>query len=251
MPEPLIAFIDIETAPIEGFSWEIYDTSLIHVVKPTYMLCFAVKWSHKKDVETFALCDYPDYAKDRTDDRLLVGDLWKVMDRADIIVAHNGDSFDIKKSNARFIVHGLPPPSPAKTVDTLKIARKHFRFDSNKLDNIGRYLGVGRKLPHTGKDLWLGCMAGDPKSWRVMRRYNAQDVRLLEAVYYKVRSWSSSHPDLRVWTGRTGCPACKSQNIQCRGFNVAKSRKTQRTQCRDCGHWYSGRIIRDENAVAS
>jgi hypothetical protein len=48
---------------------------------------------------------------------------------------------------------------------------------------LGHFLGIGRKLNHTGKALWLGCMSGDPKSWKKMRRYNQQDVRLLEAVY--------------------------------------------------------------------
>lgn len=245
MPEPRILFVDIETAPIKGFTWEMFEANVMHVVQPTYMLCYAYKWADKDKVSTSALCDYPGYEKDKENDAALVTDLHKLMSSADIIIAHNGDSFDIKKSNARFIVHGLEPPPPFKTIDTLKIARRYFKFDSNKLDNIGRYLQVGRKMPHTGKDLWLGCMAGDPKSWRIMRRYNAQDVRLLEAVYLKLRSWNKTPPDVRAYTGRTGCPVCQSKNVQCRGFNVAKTRKTQRMQCRDCAHWFTGRTIKE------
>lgn len=246
MPEPNIAFLDIETAPISGLSWTIWDTNLIHVIEPTFILCYAIKWAGQETVKTHALCDYPGYKRNKACDKALLSELWKALDKADIVVAHNGDAFDIKKINSRLLVHGFEPPSPYKTIDTLKIARKHFKFDSNKLDNIGLYLQVGRKLPHTGKDLWLGCMSGDARAWRTMRRYNAQDVRLLESVYEKVKPWASSHPDLRAYTGRTGCPVCKSQKVQCRGFNVAKIRKTQRMQCQDCGHWYAGRVIRDE-----
>src|SRR5437868_14709279 len=104
-------------------------------------------------VTTFALPDYPLYKRDRTDDRALVKDLWKMMNEADIIVAHNGNSFDIKYANTRFIVHRLDPPAPYKSADTLKIARQVARFPSNKLDELARTFGIDRKLPTTGKHL--------------------------------------------------------------------------------------------------
>lgn len=240
MGSPLIAYLDIETAPISGLSWTIYDTNLIHVIEPTFILSYAIKWEGQTRVKTHALCDYPLYAKNKLSDRELAKTLWADIDKADIIIAHNGDQFDLKKINSRLVVHGFPPPSPYKTIDTLKVARRHFRFDSNKLDNIGRYLGVGRKLAHTGKDLWLGCMNGDPASWKVMRRYNAHDVVLLEAVYQKLKAWDSSHPNLALYDDTPGCPKCRSTRIQHRGFNVAKTRKTARMHCQDCGGWFSG-----------
>lgn len=241
---PKIALIDIETAPILGYVWTMFEANVIHVVQPTYMLCFAVKWLGQKKTKTYALCDYPGYAKDKENDKALVTDLWRILDQADIVCAHNGDSFDIKKTNSRFAVHGLLPPSDYKTIDTLKFARRSFKFDSNKLDNIGRYLQVGRKMPHTGKDLWLGCMAGNPKSWKTMRRYNAQDVNLLEQVYIKLRPWAQSHPSLTVYDGRRGCPRCLSPRMQRRGVRVQKTRKYERFQCQDCGSWDTGAIIK-------
>lgn len=244
MTSPKIAFFDIETSPIKGLSWTIFDTNLIHVIDPTFMLCYSLKWSHKKAVKTRALCDYEGYENNKLCDKALATELHQDMSEADIIVAHNGDSFDIKKSNARFIVHGLPPPNPFQTIDTLKIARRHFKFDSNKLDNIGRYLGVGRKMPHTGKDLWLGCMDGDAKSWRTMKRYNAQDVHLLEAVYTKIRGWSAAHPDLRPYSDRLGCPKCPSTHIQRRGTRIAKTRRYQTYQCQECGGYFNGELVK-------
>lgn len=241
--EPAIAFLDIETAPIRGLSWEIYDTNLIHVEEPTFILCYAIKWKGQKKVATHALCDFPLYKKDKSNDIDLIRKLWDDLDSADIVIAHNGDAFDIKKINARFLVHGLQPPTPFKTVDTLKIARRHFRFDSNKLDNIGRYLQVGRKLAHTGKDLWLGCMRGEPDAWRLMRRYNARDVELLESVYEKLKAWSPGHPVLTSYLApspRVACPTCTSTNTHRRGWNVARHKKTPRFQCQDCGHWFYG-----------
>jgi uncharacterized protein YprB with RNaseH-like and TPR domain len=239
-PGPRVAFFDIETAPIKGYTWTMYEANVLSVERPTYLLSYAMKWAGQKTVHTRCLPDYKLYSKDKENDRELAKDLWKMMDEADVIVGHNGDAFDIKKANARFITHGLTPPSPSKTVDTLKIARRVFKFDSNKLDSIGVYLGVGRKLPHTGIHLWLGCMAGDPKSWRLMRRYNAQDVRLLEQVYLKVRAWAANHPDLRIYSGEGGCPVCRSQNIWNKGLSWSGRGARQRIQCQDCGKYFQG-----------
>ncbi len=244
MAAPKVAFIDIETAPITALVWNMFDTNVIHVIEPTYILSYAIKWRGEKKITTRALCDYRGYAKRKSYDGALVKDLWKDLDQADIIIAHNGNRFDIPKINSRLIVHGHRPPSPFKTIDTLIIARRCFKFDSNKLDNIGRYLEVGSKLSHTGKELWVGCMEGDPKSWRIMKRYNAQDIVLLESVYEEIKPWDKSHPNLAIYDDTPGCPTCRSSNVQNRGFNVAKTRKTQRLHCRDCGAWFAGKTIK-------
>lgn len=222
-----------------------FDTNVIHVIEPTYILCYAIKWMGEKKITTHALPDYPGYSKNKKSDRALCADLWKDLDHADFIIAHNGDAFDIKKIKSRLLVHGYRRPSPFKTIDTLKISRREFKFDSNKLDNIGRYTKLGGKMPHTGMDLWIGCMdRDDPKSWRTMRRYNARDVALLEGVYEKLKSWDKSHPSLTANDDAPGCPTCRSTDVQRRGFNVAQKRKTQRMHCQNCGAWFPGAIIK-------
>ena len=212
------------------------------------MLSFAYKWLGEKKIHVHSLNDYTGYKLHRESDKLLVIDLWELLDHADIAVGHNADRFDLRKSNARFIAHGLAPPSPYKSIDTLKIARKHFKFDSNRLDDLGAYLGVGRKLPHTGKHLWLGCMNGDAKAWRTMRRYNAQDVALLERVYLKLRPWSSSHPNLNLYTRASACQVCQSPQIIRNGRRVLRSGYRQQFRCQSCGHqFYDGPIMRYED----
>jgi DNA polymerase elongation subunit (family B) len=240
---PRIAYIDIETAPILANVWTLHEANAIWVERDTFLLCFAVMWDGFKTVKTFALPDYKTYQKDKHNDKELVGDLFRVLDSADIIVAHNGDAFDIKKINARLAVHGFPPPSPFKTIDTLKLARRTFKFDSNKLDNIGRYIGCGRKIQHSGADLWRECIKGSNKSWIVMRKYNAHDVKLLHSVYQRLKPWAKSH-DLRVYSGAHGCPTCLSTNIQRRGVSIARTRRYQRYHCQSCGHWFSGELLK-------
>jgi DNA polymerase elongation subunit (family B) len=242
-----ILLLDIETAPSVGYVWGKYDQNVIEFERDWYMLSFAYKWLDKAGVTVKAIPDYKGYTKDVQDDGNLIKDLWEVLNAADIVVAHNGDSFDIKKSNARFLTHGLPPPASYKTVDTLKIARKHFRFDSNKLGDLGEYLGVGGKMPHIGFAIWRGCMQNDPKSWQVMKDYNAQDITLLEAIYLRLRPWAS-HPDVNLYSddaGKGHCPSCGSGHVQRRGKVIAKTRAYQRWNCQGCGAWFQGDIIKN------
>ena len=202
------------------------------------MLSLAAKWLGDTKTKVHCLCDYPSYKKNKRDDRALLRTTAAYLDEADVVIAHNGDNFDLKKINARLLINNIPNPSPYKTIDTLKICRRHFKFESNKLDNVAQHLGVGRKLPTQGKDTWLGCMDGDPKSWGVMREYNRHDVEpLLEGVYYKLRPWATTHPDLSRYSGN-GCPRCQSTHIQSRGPDKYKP-GYQRLRCMGCGHWHS------------
>lgn len=235
--EPRILFFDIETAPSLGYFWEMFETNIIGVERHGYMLSFSAKWLDQKDVVSYALSDFKGYNPSKPNDKKLVQKLSELLDLADIVVAHNGDRFDITTTNTRLIANGFGPPEPFKTIDTLKIARSRFRFPSNKLDELGQYLGVGRKLPTTGKHLWFGCMKGDKDAWKNMKAYNAQDVILLEKVYLKLRPWAKNHPNLNTWTRDDGCPYCGSDRLQSRGYEPTQAGLVQRFKCNNCLHW--------------
>jgi hypothetical protein len=242
--EPRILFIDIETAPIIMAAWQTYEANAVWVERDTYILSFAAKWSDGK-VKTYALPDYPRYKTHKHDDRHLVAELWKMLEAAHIVVAHNGISFDLKKIRARMAVHRMKPCSGFRVVDTLRESRKHFKFDSNKLDNLGRYLQEGRKIPNSGAHLWRGCCNGDAKSWRIMRRYNAQDVLLLERVYERLKPWMTTHPNVNLYTGRNACPSCQSTRFKGAGLHYLQTTKRQRFKCLDCGKKWCGDIVRE------
>jgi len=191
-------------------------------------------------MQTHALPDFKSYKPGSENDLLLATELWKLLDEADVVIAHNGDQFDIKKTNARFAFYNLPPPSPYKTIDTLKVARRYFNFTSNKLDDLGNYLGYGRKLVHTGFNLWKGCMTGDPKAWKKMIDYNKRDVVLLEKIYLHFRPWIQNHPNTAILSDKSGCPNCSSTQIQKRGLGITKSGTYQRLQCMSCKAWSHG-----------
>lgn len=244
MAKPKILLYDIETAPILGYTWALFDQNVIAVERDWYILAFAYKWLGEDQVRSFGLPDYPGYKPEAHDDEKLCVDLHRVLDEADVVIGHNLDAFDNKKSNARFVYHGMKPPSPSKTIDTLKLAKKHFKFDSNRLNSLGQFLGVGQKAPTGGFELWKGCMSGDPESWVKMKKYNTQDVVLLERVYEQLRPWATALPDLSGHLGNHACPSCSGNRLQRRGTTISRTRKYQRFQCQDCGHWSKGEIIK-------
>lgn len=237
-----VLFWDIETAPILGTAWANYDTNLIWVVEDWYILCFAYKWQGGK-TQVISLPDFKLYKKDPKNDIEVVKALQALFEEADITIAHNGDRFDVRKTNARILKHNLPRPIPPKTIDTLKVSRKNFALTSHKLDDLGEYLGVGRKIK-TDKDLWEGCVAGDMKAWKKMKKYNIQDVELLERVYNKLLPWIDNHPSLSILENRPdSCPNCGGTNVIARSkYHPTKTQAYQYHQCNDCGHPVKVRI---------
>lgn len=237
-PPSNILVLDVETSPNVGFAWAKWEQNLIKIIKERQLLCFAYKWlGHPTKV--IALPDFKNY-RPGCDDKELLKPLHELLDQAQFVIAQNGDQFDFKRINARFIFHGMQPPSPYKTIDTLKIAKARFGFNSNKLDDLGAYLGVGRKVKHSGFDLWEGCMAGNMKDWAMMKQYNKQDVDLLERIYLKFRPWHKLHPNVTNDEKEVRCPKCNSTELQSRGTVFTQTMQYKRFQCQSCFGWCRG-----------
>jgi DNA polymerase elongation subunit (family B) len=235
-----ILIFDLETAPNLAYVWDMYEQNVIANKQERYILSVSYKWLHEKKVYSYALPDFKLYKKDPTNDRELVKELRFLFDEADIVIAHNGNEFDIKMANAAFLRHGLRPPSPFRSIDTLKILRSNFRLNSNKLNDVGELLGIGEKVETGGWKLWEGCIRGDKSAWEKMVRYNKNDVILLEKVYLKLRGWMNQHPSLNSFSGVDNCPSCGSDHLHARGWSYSNLSRRKRYQCQNCGRWSSG-----------
>jgi DNA polymerase elongation subunit (family B) len=240
MPDlPKVLVFDIETMANLAYVWGKYEQNVISFEKEWYMLTFAYKWLGEKKSYVKALPDYKGYKNDKTNDKRLCKELWELFDEADVLISHNGDAFDIKKAQARFAFHGFSPPKPFKSIDTLKVARRYFKFTSNKLDDLGHTLGLGGKIETGGWELWKGCAVDDdPKAWKKMKLYNKRDITLLEDVYMELRPWMNNHPNYNIYMDtQYNCPVCHSDNLHKRGFAPTRASKQQRYVCLDCGTW--------------
>lgn len=246
--KPNVLLFDIETSPNLAYVWGKWEQDVIAYKREWYIISFSAKWLRGEQI-TKALPDYKGYKRNKHDDKALVKHLWKLFDKADILVAHNGDQFDIKKVSARFSFHGINPPSPYKSADTKKIAKRYYNFNSNSLNDLGQYLKLGKKVKTGGFDLWLDCIEKDqPKAWKLMKKYNAQDVRLLEKVYLHFLPFDRSHPNMGMWIG-LACPKCGSKSMVGRGIARTTTGGYHKLQCKNCGGWSNSKIKQEKIAT--
>jgi len=235
-PKLKILFYDIESLPNKGFIWNTRDPSGQHMItKDEAIMTIAYKWLGDKKGKVLV-------TKKPYSDKEILKEFAKVWAKADYVVGHYSDKFDQKYVAYRLLVNGLDPLAPVKAVDTYKMARKHFKFVSNRLDFIGRILGVGRKNPMGWSD-WEACANGNAKALEKMAKYNLQDVELLEAVFMKMLPHCSSCPinfNILIGADVHCCPSCGTALVQKRGYILNKTRKLQRYQCMVCAAWSSG-----------
>jgi hypothetical protein len=243
MTGPRIVTLDIETSPIIAYCWSLWkqNIGLNQIIADWSILSFCYKWLGEKKTHYLDVFGQEDL---RDDMKLLLA-LWKVLDEADIVVTQNGISFDIKKINARFLAAGLPPPSPFKQVDTKVEASKIARFTSNKLEWLAQVLTDEKKDKHNefpGFELWTECLKKNPKAWRVMRKYNPQDVVSTELVYLRLRPYMEGHPNVNVYDEGedTRCPHCGSDDIVQKGYRFTQVGKYPRYRCNHCHTWSRG-----------
>lgn len=245
MTKPRILFWDIESLPIIKRDWSLYPSfgNYKEVIHDWSIICISYKWAGENKTYRVSVTDNK-RKLDRTtvrDDSSLLRAFVPVLEEADWAVAHNGDKFDVKKLRARLVINGLSPNAPFKQYDTLKVAKREFGFTSNRLDDLGVMLGVGRKIK-TDYDLWIGCENADLAALHKMGMYCNGDVRLLERVYNKIKVFDTQHPNMNVIQDTAlCCQTCGSSKVQKRGYrlNTRVGDRFQRFKCMACGSWGS------------
>lgn len=162
-----------------------------------------------------------------------------LLDEADAVVTWNGDGFDLPILNKEFLLVGLKPPAPYKSVDLLQTSRKRFRFTSNKLAFVAKQLGCTPKQDNRGHELWLDCMNRKPSAFREMLEYNRGDVVTLAEIYERFIPWIKGHPNHALYSEVVDdqCPHCGSTKLQARGYARTARLIYQRVQCNGCGAW--------------
>ena len=227
-----ILHVDLETAPNLGYFWGLWQQNISHehVETNSYVLCWSAKWDGRRGI-TYASVQH-------NTPKVMLQKIHTLLDQADIVVHYNGSSFDIPILNKEFLKQGLKPPAPYRQIDLLRICRSSFRFDSNKLDAVTKYLGMQTKMKHRGFQLWVGCMRGDKKCWKEMERYNRRDVVILERLYHRLLPWIAQHPLLRLCLNQLACPKCGSKRTQRRGCVATRAASFYRFQCLHCGGWF-------------
>lgn len=249
--KPIITLLDIETAPLLGNVWGLWDQTvgLNQIEKEWRILSFCAMplEGRKKDMV------YLDNrgANDPRDDAALLEHLWSVLNVSDFIIAQNGKKFDSRKIQARLIAERFVPPSPYQVIDTMLMAKEVAAFTSNKQEWLTDHLTDNNKKDShkefPGFELWKECLAGNPRAWRCMEKYNRKDVWSMRDLYLALRPWAKTHPNVAIYaeSDKAACPRCGSHHFKQEGWTFTNAGKYERMHCGSCGGWSKGRYTRN------
>lgn len=231
-------FFDIETSPNIGLFWEAgykknIDSS--NIIKERAIICICYKWEEEREV-------YSLQWDAKQNDKAMLFKFIEVANVATELVGHNGDKFDLAWIRTRCLFHGIPMFPRYTTIDTLKIARSTFKFNSNKLNYIADYLGFGQKIKTTF-GLWKDIVLNkNKKAMEDMIKYCKKDVILLEKVFVALYKHTENKTHYGVIFGgnRGTCPECGSDDLMRSNVRVMASgiRKIQ-YKCRTCHKFHS------------
>jgi uncharacterized protein YprB with RNaseH-like and TPR domain len=229
-------YFDIETSPNVGLFWQAGYKQKIdysNIIKERAIICICYKWEDEKEV-------YEVHWDRNQDDKKLLTEFIKVANQADELIGHNGDKFDLPWIRTRCLLHEIEMFPNYTTVDTLKIARNKFRFNSNRLNYIAQYLGIGQKIK-TEFNLWKDIVLNkDADAMDKMIKYCKKDVVLLEKVhkYLSKHVYNKTHFGVIFGSDRGSCPECGSDQL-----TIAKRRVTAtglkkiQFKCKVCGKY--------------
>lgn len=231
-------YFDIEVSANIGFFWTSgfkLNIGTENIIKERSVICICYKW--EDDKETHFLT----WDKKQCDKKMLQAFV-KVANEADELVGHNGDKFDLAWIRTRCLFHGIDMFPNYVTIDTLKVARSKFKFNSNKLNYIAQYLGIGSKIK-TEFDLWKDiALKNCPVAMAKMVKYCKMDVILLEKVHKKLNNHIASKTHYGVIFGedRGSCPECGSDDLVKNNKRTLASGLVKiQLRCNNCGKYHS------------
>lgn len=239
--KPRILVFDLETAPVTAYTWGLWDQNIAlnQIKQDWHLLAWSAKWYGDPASKTMYMDNR--HKAQVQDDKHLIVELSKLLNKADIIITQNGEKFDVRKLNARAVIHGLPPIKPCKSTDLLKESRKVFAFTSHKLEYMANVLNTKyKKLKHKeypGFELWSAILAGDKRAWKVMQKYCMRDVLATEELYQKLQGWIRTQNMACYIDDAIMRCKCGSDKLTKEGYAHTEAGKYQIYHCRACGKW--------------
>ncbi len=231
-------FFDIETSPNMVFSWNVGNKLSIgydNIIQERAIICICWKWEHEKKVHSLTW--------DKGCDKKMLEKFIKVMNEAGEILGHNSINFDEKWVRTRCLFHNIPMFPSYQSLDTLRLARSGFRFNSNRLDYIGKYLNLGEKMDNGGLRTWKEIVLNNSQvAMDRMVKYCKKDVLLLENIYKRLKRYThhKTHIGVIMGKGKCSCPECGSDKT-----HVSKTRYSatgavkKQLECKSCRKYFT------------
>lgn len=214
--------LDIETKPNKVYTWGTFNQNIAlnQIIESSGMICFAARFLGESKMHFHSVHS--------GSHKKMVTAVRDLLDECDGLITYNGISFDVPIIRWEILKHRLQPPSGFKQIDLYR-TMKTMKMTSRKLDYVSGELGIGQKTTHEGMPLWTACMKGDPRAWKLMEKYNKNDVALTEKLFGEIQDWIPNlprEPNL-----------CKHEHKQKRGYYMTAQSVYQRYRCNNCGSW--------------
>jgi len=240
MKEPRIMFFDIETKPVKAWIWRTGKQYVPHnmIVDGEHfdIICICWKWLGEKKVHAL------DWGKSQNSKNMMKKFI-KELESADVVIAQNGDAFDVKYVNTLALLHGLPPVAWPTTEDTRKMIRRHFYVTSSSLKYMSELLLEGDTKDRMQFQDWIDIVEDkDQKALDKMIKYCKKDVALTERVWKTIQPYVTPRVNrsLLVRGHKHGCPQCGHEHASKWGLRHTTTGSWQRLKCKSCFHVWKG-----------
>lgn len=234
MAEPLILYFDIETSPCLAAVFQTGNQYIneASIIEHSKIISISYMFSGDKGAKTLTW-------DRRKNDKSMLKKFSKLIEKADVIIGHNGKRFDWTTVNARTAYHNLPPLPIIFIEDTLKQAQRSFRLPSHRLNYLCRYFGLGEKEEVGDIRTWIDITwKNDKKQLERMCHYNRKDVVLLKELYERIRPYVQGTLNKSVFKGDPECcTQCGKKDLIKRGYLYTKVGKYQIFRCKNCGKY--------------
>jgi hypothetical protein len=232
---------DVETKPVLAWIWRTGKQYITHdQIKRDQkfdIICICWKWDGESKIHSL------DWGIKKQNSYDMIEKFSKVIETADVCIAHNADKFDIKQINTQRLLHGQGPIAWPTSEDTLKQIRKYFALPSYSLDYLSKLLTGAGKDRMEFRD-WIDIVADKkPKALKKMIKYCKRDVLLLQKSWDKIKAFCEPKASAAITSGNLeGCPRCSSLDKTREGYKILRAGKYQRYQCKSCGFkWRDGK----------
>ena len=232
-------FYDIETSQIIFKGWWTGKgfTGAHQILEPSKIISIHWKWEGKKKIYNL------NWGLKEQCDKKLLEVFIKELNKADEIVAHNGNGFDIKWIRARAMFHDLDMRNHYNMIDTYKLAKASLRLPSYSLKEICKYYKLPAKIDAGGISTWDDIQFRHcKKAMKHLLYYGDGDIVSLEAVFHKMRPYVKHNVNYSVLYGNTRyhCPECSCTGRWNKTYTTAAGTVQVLMQCRNvnCGTYF-------------
>jgi uncharacterized protein YprB with RNaseH-like and TPR domain len=153
------------------------------------LLCCSSKQYENKAITCVRADSFPNWKKNRTDEKDFIQAVCDELDKYDILIAHNGERFDKKFLNAKCLQYKIKPILRfKKLIDPVQLSWRHLKLGRNTLAALIDYLEIPVKKTPIELHKWMkASMEGHKPSMDLICEHCDYDVKTLEFVYDRLR----------------------------------------------------------------